>query len=267
VVRRVELAGSRSRGTHGELSDWDFAVMTSDFAAVARDLPAVLPRRRVRGRRPGGWWHSRASRRGAHLLEPVCTAGSIPDRDDGDHLPARGSAARPEGTCGHEHAVPSAQQHPGRLDVILPQDPPLPRSGGRSGGAVKRRSVGRWFRRKGALSTCAAADRPLQASRGRRRRRPHPGEGSSAVDRAPTAAAVPRAWIAGVCAAALPRGNALFHGRMRNVAAELLPRRLISVACTGASLPAVAVVRRRRCAGCWYPSDRGTSIRAALVGD
>lgn len=41
AVRDVELAGSRSRGTHEELSDWDFAVTTSDFAAVARDLPAL----------------------------------------------------------------------------------------------------------------------------------------------------------------------------------------------------------------------------------
>ena len=41
-MRRVELAGSRSRGTHDELSDWDFAVTTSDFAAVARDMPALV---------------------------------------------------------------------------------------------------------------------------------------------------------------------------------------------------------------------------------
>jgi hypothetical protein len=46
AVRRVELAGSRSRGTHHELSDWDFAVTTSDFAVVARDLPGrVAPLR------------------------------------------------------------------------------------------------------------------------------------------------------------------------------------------------------------------------------
>jgi hypothetical protein len=42
AVGGVELAGSRSRGTHEELSDWDFAVTTSDFAAVARDLPALI---------------------------------------------------------------------------------------------------------------------------------------------------------------------------------------------------------------------------------
>jgi hypothetical protein len=42
AVRHVELAGSRSRGTHQELSDWDFAVTTSDFKAVARDLPALV---------------------------------------------------------------------------------------------------------------------------------------------------------------------------------------------------------------------------------
>jgi hypothetical protein len=42
AVRHVELAGSRARGTHEELSDWDFAVTTFDFAAVARDLPALI---------------------------------------------------------------------------------------------------------------------------------------------------------------------------------------------------------------------------------
>lgn len=42
AVRHVELAGSRSRGTHAELSDWDFAVSTSDFPAVARDLPVLI---------------------------------------------------------------------------------------------------------------------------------------------------------------------------------------------------------------------------------
>jgi hypothetical protein len=42
AVHAVELAGSRSRGTHQELSDWDFAVTTSDFAAVARDMPRLV---------------------------------------------------------------------------------------------------------------------------------------------------------------------------------------------------------------------------------
>jgi hypothetical protein len=42
AVTGVELAGSRARGTHDELSDWDFAVTTSDFEAVARDLPALV---------------------------------------------------------------------------------------------------------------------------------------------------------------------------------------------------------------------------------
>jgi hypothetical protein len=41
-VTGVELAGSRSRGTHEDLSDWDFAVETSDFASVARDLPTLV---------------------------------------------------------------------------------------------------------------------------------------------------------------------------------------------------------------------------------
>lgn len=42
AVRGVEFAGSRSRRTHEELSDWDFAVDTSDFDALARDLPALV---------------------------------------------------------------------------------------------------------------------------------------------------------------------------------------------------------------------------------
>ncbi|WP_076260754.1 hypothetical protein [Intrasporangium flavum] len=42
AVTSIEFAGSRSRGTNAELSDWDFAVETSDFAALARDLPALV---------------------------------------------------------------------------------------------------------------------------------------------------------------------------------------------------------------------------------
>jgi predicted nucleotidyltransferase len=42
AVLAVELAGSRARGTHEELSDWDFAVTTSDFGAVARDMPRLV---------------------------------------------------------------------------------------------------------------------------------------------------------------------------------------------------------------------------------
>jgi hypothetical protein len=42
AVNGVELAGSRARGTHETLSDWDFAVDTSDFAAVARDMPELV---------------------------------------------------------------------------------------------------------------------------------------------------------------------------------------------------------------------------------
>jgi hypothetical protein len=34
-VRSVRLVGSRAAGTAGELSDWDFAVETDDFAALA----------------------------------------------------------------------------------------------------------------------------------------------------------------------------------------------------------------------------------------
>jgi hypothetical protein len=42
AVTGVEFAGSRSRGTHDELSDWDFAVETPDFDAVARDMPSLV---------------------------------------------------------------------------------------------------------------------------------------------------------------------------------------------------------------------------------
>jgi hypothetical protein len=42
AVTRVEFGGSRSRGAHEELSDWDFAVETSDFGAIARDLPSLV---------------------------------------------------------------------------------------------------------------------------------------------------------------------------------------------------------------------------------
>jgi hypothetical protein len=42
AVTSIEFAGSRSRGTHDVLSDWDFAVETSDFTALARDLPALV---------------------------------------------------------------------------------------------------------------------------------------------------------------------------------------------------------------------------------
>jgi hypothetical protein len=55
----VELAGSRSRGTEEELSDWDFAVTTTDFAAVARDLPALIAPLRPLGQQwePLGHFH------------------------------------------------------------------------------------------------------------------------------------------------------------------------------------------------------------------
>ena len=42
AVKSVVFAGSRSRDTHEELSDWDFAVETSDFDTLARDLPTLV---------------------------------------------------------------------------------------------------------------------------------------------------------------------------------------------------------------------------------
>jgi pimeloyl-ACP methyl ester carboxylesterase len=41
-VRRVELAGSRAAGTETPLSDWDFAVQTDDFTALAEALPELV---------------------------------------------------------------------------------------------------------------------------------------------------------------------------------------------------------------------------------
>jgi hypothetical protein len=41
-VRNVRLIGSRAKGGLHELSDWDFAVETADFDAVAESLPQLL---------------------------------------------------------------------------------------------------------------------------------------------------------------------------------------------------------------------------------
>jgi predicted nucleotidyltransferase len=41
-VRSVELVGSRAEGRASERSDWDFRVAAHDFAAVGRDLGALL---------------------------------------------------------------------------------------------------------------------------------------------------------------------------------------------------------------------------------
>jgi predicted nucleotidyltransferase len=40
-VRDVRVIGSRAEGGAHELSDWDFAIETDDFGAVARDLPGL----------------------------------------------------------------------------------------------------------------------------------------------------------------------------------------------------------------------------------
>ncbi len=42
AVKAVRLAGSRQRSDAGPLSDWDFEVDTTDFEAVARDLPVLV---------------------------------------------------------------------------------------------------------------------------------------------------------------------------------------------------------------------------------
>jgi hypothetical protein len=42
AVTSVRLGGSRARGKAHALSDWDWEVRTSDYDAVARDLPGLL---------------------------------------------------------------------------------------------------------------------------------------------------------------------------------------------------------------------------------
>jgi hypothetical protein len=42
AVSSVRLVGSRQQGTETDLSDWDFDVRTTDFEAVAADLPALV---------------------------------------------------------------------------------------------------------------------------------------------------------------------------------------------------------------------------------
>ncbi len=42
AIREIRLVGSRQSGTAGDLSDWDFQVDATDFAAVTRDLPALV---------------------------------------------------------------------------------------------------------------------------------------------------------------------------------------------------------------------------------
>lgn len=42
AVSRIELTGSRARGTATELSDWDFQVTAEDFGEVAAALPRLV---------------------------------------------------------------------------------------------------------------------------------------------------------------------------------------------------------------------------------
>jgi predicted nucleotidyltransferase len=42
AIRRVRLVGSRAAGTETDASDWDFAVETDDFRAVAHDIESLL---------------------------------------------------------------------------------------------------------------------------------------------------------------------------------------------------------------------------------
>ncbi len=40
-IQRVELTGSRARGTATPLSDWDFTVAVAEFGAVRKELPSL----------------------------------------------------------------------------------------------------------------------------------------------------------------------------------------------------------------------------------
>ena len=42
LVVRVDLVGSRARGEENALSDWDFRIDTTNAAALARELPALV---------------------------------------------------------------------------------------------------------------------------------------------------------------------------------------------------------------------------------
>lgn len=63
AIRSVRLVGSRERGDAKELSDWDFAVETDDFQAVARAIPAL-----VASLRPLAQQWDRLSQWGTYML-------------------------------------------------------------------------------------------------------------------------------------------------------------------------------------------------------
>jgi hypothetical protein len=59
AVRSVRLIGSRARGREHELSDWDFAVETDEFDAVARELPVLVePLRPLAAQWDPYGWHA-----------------------------------------------------------------------------------------------------------------------------------------------------------------------------------------------------------------
>lgn len=59
AVRSVRIIGSRAKGREHELSDWDFAVETDDFDAVARELPLLVePLRPIAAQWDPYGWHA-----------------------------------------------------------------------------------------------------------------------------------------------------------------------------------------------------------------
>jgi hypothetical protein len=59
AVRSVRLIGSRAKGREHEISDWDFAIETDDFDAVARELPVLVePLRPLAAQWDPYGWHA-----------------------------------------------------------------------------------------------------------------------------------------------------------------------------------------------------------------
>src|SRR5881396_2574850 len=51
AVQRVRLVGSRASGTATAVSDWDYAVETDDFQAVAKDIGSLTAPLRPRAQK------------------------------------------------------------------------------------------------------------------------------------------------------------------------------------------------------------------------
>jgi len=99
AVKSVTFAGSRSRGTHDEPSDWDFAVDASDFEALAPDLPTLVAPLDPLGQQWNQWVIFRSIRFSCVAPPRSNTCSWIAARPPG--LPA----AEPGDVAGHQHAL------------------------------------------------------------------------------------------------------------------------------------------------------------------